>query len=196
MPRRTGRLLAATLLAAASARAVELDIHFGALERMLAKEMFTEEGRKYVRGSRTARCSFAYLEQPRVEGDGGRLRVRARFTGRSALNMFGQCVGLGDAFSLTILATPVWRDGTIRLSGVTVASDRKTGFYIHRVCTAMAASLERDFRYPIAAEARKALEDTGAQSGYKRELSNFHVGTIRVTGDALALEIDFALALK
>ena len=153
---------AMVLACALPARAVELRLQFGALERMLAEQAFTQEGRRYVHGDRTAKCNFAYLEKPRVQGDAGKLRIRARFTGRSALNMFGQCVGLGDAFDVAITTRPVYKDGNIGLADVTVTSDGHTGFYIRRVCAALAASLARDFHYPVAAEAKKALEDPGA----------------------------------
>ena len=163
---------------------------------MLAEQVFTEEGRRYFRGDKKARCSFAYLEKPRIEGEGGRLRVHAKFSGRSAMNVFGACVGLGDAFDLTIAAAPEYHDGHILLRDVMVTPDGKTGFYIKRVCTAMAASLARDFRYPLAAEAQKALEDPGGRPQYKREMRNFSVPSIRVAGDALVLVLDFQLTVK
>ena len=199
-PRRraAARLLGAALALACAlpARAVELRLQFGALERMLAEQAFTQEGRRYVRGDRTAKCNFAYLEKPRVQGEAGKLRIRARFTGRSALNVLGQCVGLGDAFGVVIAARPVYKDGNIGLADVAVTSDGRTGLYIRRVCAAMAASLARDFRYPVAAEAKKALEDPGAQPTYRRELQGFHVTSIQVTGEALILAIDFELTVK
>jgi len=71
---------------AASARGVELQIQYNALERMLAETVFTQDGRRYVHGDKNNKCNFAYLENPRVSGDTGRLTIRARFTGRSALN--------------------------------------------------------------------------------------------------------------
>lgn len=184
------------LLAAAQAGAVELHVQFGALERMLAKQVFTEDGRKYVHGDRKTRCDFAYLEHPQIQGADGRLRIRAKFTGRSALNMFGQCVGLGDAFTVVIGARPQYRDGNLGLADVTAASDGKSGFYIHRVCAALAGSLGRDFRYPLAAEAQKALEDPGAQPDYHREVRHFRVPDIRVAADALVIEVDFELTVK
>jgi hypothetical protein len=78
---------------AAVAQAVELRIEYAALERMLAQTLFTQEGRKYVHGGKNNKSSFAYLEKPEVPRDTGKLNIRARFTGRSALNRFGQCVG-------------------------------------------------------------------------------------------------------
>jgi hypothetical protein len=190
------KTIALLLLAVSCADAVELHIQFGALERMLAEQLFTQEGRRYVHGSKTAKCSFAYLEKPHVEGRDGRLRIHARFTGRSAANFFGGCVGLGDAFDLTITATPQYRDPNIVLREVVVTSDKKTGFYIRRVCDAMSSSLTRDFKYPVATEARKILEDPGAQPQYKRELRSFAVPEIRVSEDALVLVLDFQLAVK
>ena len=190
------RLLSLVLLAAAQADAVELHIQFGALERMLARQVFTEDGRKYVHGNAKTRCNFAYLEHPQIQGADGVLHIRAKFTGRSALNMFGQCVGLGDAFTVLVAARPLYRDGNIGLANVTAASDGKSGFYIRRVCAALAASLGRDFRYPLAAEAQKALEDPGARPDYRRELRRFRVPDIRVTSDALVIELDFELTVK
>jgi hypothetical protein len=190
------RLLALFLLLAPLANAVELHIRFGALERMLGEQLFTQDGRKYVRGSAAAKCNFAYLEKPHFQGADGKLRIRAKFTGRSALNMFGQCVGLGDAFTAGITAVPQYKDGYIGLTNVTSASEDHTGYYVRRVCAALSSSLARDFRYPIGAAAKSALEDPGAQPNYPRELRNFRVTEIRVTDDALVLVVDFELTVK
>jgi hypothetical protein len=178
------------------ARAVELHLQFGALERMLAEQVFTQDGRRYVHGDKNDKCNFAYLEKPQIQGEGGRLRIRARFTGRSALNMLGQCVGLGDAFTVVMAATPQYRDGNLVLENVTAVSESKTGYYIRRVCAVLGSSVARDFKYPLAVVAQKLLEDPGAQPGYKRELRRFQVPAIRVTGDALVIEVDFELTVK
>ena len=186
------------LLAAWSgvASAVELHIQFGALERMLGEQVFTQEGRRYVHGSKANKCNFAYLEKPQVRGEGGRLRMKARFTGRSALNVVGQCVGLGDAFDLVITATPVYKNGALSLQGVKVTSEGKSGYYIRRVSEAMQASLAKDFQYGLEGEARRLLESAGVQPGYVREARKFNVPDVRVTNDALVLTVDFELTVK
>ncbi len=176
--------------------AVEVHIQFGALERVLAETVFTQDGRRYVHGTKADKCNFAYLEKPRIEAGDGRLRIRARFTGRSAVGVLGRCVGLGDAFGVVILATPQYRDGIVTLAGVTVTSEGKSGYYIRRVCTAMAASLGHDFRYPLASEFQQAIENPGMLSAYPRTLKDFRVPEIRVTGDALVLVIDFQITVK
>jgi hypothetical protein len=190
------RAAALLLIASAGAHAVELHIRFAALERMLAEQAFTEEGRRYVRGDRKTKCNFAYLEAPRVSGEAGRLRIVARFTGKTALNIVGQCVGVGDAFNVVITAMPQYREGFLRLNDVSVSSSDKTGFYIRKVCSAMADSLLRDFKYPLSATARTTLEDPGSQPSYKREVRNFNVTGIRVSNDSLVLAIDFELTVK
>ena len=196
--RRGSRGAALLLLAwcAGRARAVDLRLQFGALERMLAEQVFTQEGRRYVHGSKTDKCNFAYLEKPQIQGAGGQLRIRARFSGRTSLNVLGQCVGLGDAFNAVITATPQYKDGNLVLQNVTAGSDGRTGFYIRRVCAAMSTSLARDFKYPLAAEAEKVLQDAGSRPGYKRELRRFRVPSLRVADDALVIELDFELTVK
>ena len=186
-----------TLLSLApAAPAIELRIQFAALERMLGEQVFTQEGRRYVYNDKANKCNFAYLEKPRVQGQDGKLRMRARFSGRSALNMFGKCVGLGDAFDVIITALPQYKDGNIALNDVKAVPEGHTGYYIRRVCEALTTSLLHNFRYPVAAAAKSMLEDPGAQKSYPRELGDFRVTDIRVTNDALVLAIDFALTVK
>lgn len=194
---RLAALLVILLSLVPAARAIELRIQFAALERMLAEQVFTQDGRRYVHNDSTNKCNFAYLERPHVQGDDGKLRVKARFTGRSALNMFGKCVGLGDAFDVIITALPQYKEGNIGLNDVKAAADGgHTGYYIRRVCQALTSSLLHSFRYPVATAAKSLLEDPGAQKSYPRDLSDFRVTDIRVTNDALVLVIDFALTVK
>jgi hypothetical protein len=190
------RLLVFVLAAASSARAVEIHIQFGALERMLAEQVFTQEGRRYVQGARGNKCNFAYLEKPQIRGENGLLQIKAHFTGRSALNVIGQCVGLGDAFDPLITAVPVYRNGAVGLQQVKVVSVGKTGYYIRKVCSALEASLARDFKIPLERDARALLENPGPTPQYKREVRKFNVPEIRVSNDALVLAVDFEMTIK
>jgi hypothetical protein len=181
---------------ASAAHAVEIQIQFGALERMLSEQVFTQEGRRYVRGAKTDKCNFAYLEKPEVRGEGGRLRMRAHFSGRAALNLIGQCVGMGDAFDVVITAVPVYKAGAVSLQEVKVVGDGRTSYYIRKVCAAMESSLAHDFKYALEHDALAMLENPQAQPGYKREVRKFTVPEIRVTDDALVLAIDFVMVVK
>src|ERR1043166_5223740 len=105
------RLLAILIAFAAAALPADLEIRYSALERMVAAQMFTQEGRRYVRGSQAEKCQYAYLEAPKLSASGDRLQVAARFSGRSAMDLFSRCVGVGDSFNLTVTAVPVPRKG-------------------------------------------------------------------------------------
>ena len=186
-------------LAAISAAAVagsELQIQYTALGKILAQQVFTQEGRKYVRGDKDQRCNFAYLEHPEIAGNNGHLWIRARFTGRSARNFLGRCVGLGDSFDLQIFASPYYHDNVIGFKDVRVESVNKDGIYIRLVRNALAFSLANDFQYRLFDDAKHMLETKQEPLPITQELRSFQVKDIRVTGDALVLNLDFTLTVK
>ncbi len=88
--------------------------------------------------------------------------IRAHFSGRTARNFFGKCVGLGDSFNAQIAAAPYYRDGLIGLREVRVDSIDRDGVYIRLVRSALAYSLEHDFAYRIFDDAKR---DFGGPAG-------------------------------
>jgi hypothetical protein len=177
-------------------RAADLELRYSALERIIGEQMFTQDGRRYVRGNAAAKCQYAYLEHPRLGADDMRLRVTAKFSGRSALDVLGRCVGLGDSFDLTITATPVARGGGIAFQDATV-STAKDSYYIRRVRMALAQSFNKDFKIDVRDQARRLLQPSGPSNGpYQQELSSFDLNAVRVTQDALVLVVDFRLVVK
>lgn len=177
------------------ARAAELEIHYTAIQKILAQEVFTQDGRRYVKGGPKTKCSFAYLEHPELRGENGRLMLKAHFSGRSALDVFSRCVGLGDSFDVFITAIPDYRNQAIGLKDVKVET-RATGYYVRRVCAALGDSLRRQFEYRVGDQAKRLLEQTAPQAAYRQELINFSVPRIQVGADALIVTIDFRLAVK
>jgi len=190
------RLVALALIVAVTpARAIELQIYFTVIQRMLAAQVFTQEGRVYVRGDAKNRCSFAFLEDPTIASLGTSLHIQARFSGRSARNFFGRCVGLGDSFTLSIAAVPYYRNGAIALRDVKVDSPGRDGLYIRRVRAAIADSLTRQFAYNVSADAKRILEQK-LDPLYNQELRRFNVTGIRIAQDSILVGLDFQLAVK
>lgn len=187
--------LLALILCGTPAFGAELELRYAAIEHIIADQLFTQDGRHYVRGNKTTRCQFAYLEAPRVASDAGRLRVQARFSGRSAIDLFDRCIGLGDSFDLTITAVPFPRDGAILLREVKVSSP-KDSYYIRHVRAALAQSIAKDFKIEIRDQARRILEQTREGAAYKQELASLALNEIRITPEALVLVIDFRLVVK
>jgi hypothetical protein len=187
-------------LVAVPSFAAELELRYGALEHILAEQVFTQDGRRYVRGNRDTKCQFAYLEMPRIGADDGRLRVTARFSGRTAFDLLGRCIGLGDSFDLTIAATPFARDGSIALKDVRVITVRDS-YYIRRVRAALAQSVAKDLKIEVRGQAKKLLEQPeGAAipstSAYQRQVASFDLTDIQVLPDALLLVVEFRLVVK
>ena len=52
--------------AAVPSLAADIELRFDALERIIAEQVFTQDGRKYVRGTPATKCQFAYLEKPHI----------------------------------------------------------------------------------------------------------------------------------
>lgn len=181
---------------AAPASAVELHIHYTAIQKAMAEQMFTSGGRFYVRGTAQSKCNHAYLENPVVGALDGRLQIRARFSGRSGANLLGFCLALGDTFEMKIWASPYVRDGFLRLGDVWVETAGKETTYASRVRAAVARDLSEKFAYNITEQARRLLEQQQGNSPYERRLEKFHVAEIRVSPQALILLLDFTLVVK
>ena len=194
-----GLLLLLATASAPSARATEIQLSYQVLERLIAQQAFADEGRKYVKGARTSKCSFAYLENPKIAAAaGGRVAIKAKFTGRSAIDLFGHCAGLGDAFHLTVFAVPFYDKGKVSFKDISVETERDS-FYIRKVRQALMQSLTRQFEYNLQNDAKTLLE--GRQQNepnplYKREMIKFDVTQIRPADHALVLTVDFILAVK
>ncbi len=190
--------LSLAIFLAVPAFAADIELRYPALERLIADQLFTQDGRRYVRGTPATPCQYAYLETPRLSAAGGadgRLKVTAKFSGRSAMDVFGRCMGMGDSFDLTILASPVARKGAIAMDDVRVTS-MKDSYYIRRVRTALTESFGKDFKIDVRDQAKKLLEQPSGNSPYEQELSDFDLSAVRVTPEALVLVVEFKLVVK
>lgn len=187
---------AIVLLFAATAPcfAADIELRFDTLARIIAEQVFTQDGRKYVRGTPATKCQFAYLEKPRIGADNGFLRVSALFSGRTALDVFGGCIGLGDSFDLTIAAAPAVRNGAMGFTDVKVTTT-KDSYYIRRVRSALTRAFAKDVKIDVKDQARKILEQTRDGASYKAELASFDLAGVRVTQDSLVLVVEFRLVV-
>lgn len=187
---------AALLRPAAAPGAVRLEIHYSVLEKLIAQQAFTTDGRRYVRGSEKSRCTFAYLSNPKIGGGDGRLIIRTRFTGRSALDVLGKCIGLGDDFDITIRATPWFDKGRLRFKDVESDTGGRDSLYIRKVRLGLKAVLENEFAYGLAEEARKMLEEPRPGAFYRQRLTDFEVAFIEVGARSVVLHMDFRLSIQ
>jgi hypothetical protein len=183
-----------SIVAVVPCLAADIELRFDTLERIIADQVFTQDGRKYVHGTPATKCQFAYLEKPRIGAENGLLRVGARFSGRTAFDVFGGCIGLGDSFDLTIVAAPTVRSGAMGFKDVHVTTTRDS-YYIRRVRTALTQAFGKDVKIDVKDQARKILEQTREGASYKAELASFDLTEVRVKPDALVLVVEFRLVV-
>ncbi len=111
------------------------------------------------------------------------------------MDVLGRCMGMGDSFDLTILASPVARKGVIAMDDVQVTT-LKDSYYIRRVRQALGDSFSKEFKIDVRDQAKKLLEQPAGNSTYKQELSDFDLSAVRVTPEALVLVVEFKLVVK
>lgn len=176
---------------------VELHLTFPMLGKVIGEQVFNAEGRKYVRGSKAAKCSYAYLEAPHIGEAAGRLIIRAKFTGRSAMDFLGRCVGMGESFDVVILATPYADQTLLRLKEVVVEpADGRRTMYSRRVCEGLAAELPRQMQFDIAPEAKRILEAPSVDFPFTRTLTAFEVPRVFMTPEAVVVALTFRLRIQ
>ncbi|MEP7354697.1 MAG: hypothetical protein ABI824_15825, partial [Acidobacteriota bacterium] len=188
--------LIALMLVAVPAFGASLELRFTVLERMIAAEVFTTDGRRYVGNTQGEKCKFAYLERPKLGAAGNRLTLRVHFTGKYALGMLGRCVGMGDDFDLDLSAQPNAHNGAIGFDQWLVTTSRDS-YYIRRVKAALLQSISKDFRLEVKDQAKKMMESSNSSKApFQQELKDFNLTDVRVTPDSLVLEVDFKLLVK
>lgn len=171
-------------------------MQYSAIQKVLAQQMFGEEGKLYVKGTPTNHCSFAYLENPMLAGADGNIEIRAHFSGKNATSFFGRCWGMGDTFDLRVIAVPYFVDGLIRLRNVNVETAGRDTFYARKVREHIIADLPKKFEYRVTDEAKRILERKPSNEPYQQQLQNFQVSQIKVTPEALVLWLEFTLIVK
>lgn len=172
------------------AQAIELEIRFPLLEQQLANQLFTQDGKRYVKGDPKSHCNFAYLAKPRFAGRDGKLVIRATFTGRSSLDVFGKCVGFGDSFEFEVLSGLETKDGTLLLVDPRVRILSKDSFYSRQVAKALQTSIRDAVKYPIREELRKLLAAASSSSAYKISLKKLEIRSLSIQADALVVDLD------
>ena len=190
------RILFLVVLTAACARGIELEIRFRLLEKQLSQQLFTQDGKHYVRGHAASRCSYAYLASPRFGGRDGKVVITARFSGSSSLDVFGRCVGFADTFDFEVLSALTIKDGSLKLADPQVKVLSRESFYSRQVQRALRVSIRDAVTYPIRDELRKLLLAGAAPGPYKISVQSLEVRSVEVLSDSLLVRVDTRLLVE
>jgi hypothetical protein len=189
-------LAAAMAVAAGELHAAELRIYFTAVQKILSQQIFTQDGRRYVKGTQKSKCGFVYIDNPRLAENNGWLSLKTRVTARTGWELFGACLGPGDSFDLAIEGAPYYQDGSIRMKDVRVMAVDRGTWYSRRIRDAFARNFPKYFEYKVLDDLRNTLEKGQPKGPYELRLGTFQVPRIRVLNDSVILELDFSLSVR
>jgi hypothetical protein len=176
---------------AAPLPALELEIRFPLLEKQLSDALFTQDGRRYVRGTPKTRCNYAFLANPRFSSRDGQLLIRARFSGRSSVDVFGKCLGMGDSFDFEVLAGLATNSkGALNVTNPKVTLLGATSLYAKRVRAELEKSIGDAIQYPIRDEMRKLLAAASQSSPYKITVGKVEIRSLSIEPNSLIVDVD------
>lgn len=192
-------LVAAGLLLAAIATpppapAAEITLSHAALERVVWQVLLTEGGRGYFEGGPNDTCRYAFVQEPKVTGVGGRLRIRFLFSGRAGAQVGGRCVGPGDTFDLIVSGVPALARGELYLDDLRVEAPDTA--YSRLVRSLVESQLGQRLRYPLKQDLDALAAARGAPAGFTVSLPRLEMSGVQIDGTALRMSFDVGLDIR
>ena len=183
------------LLSTSPIEAATIEIAYTSLERMIVERVMTEGGRHYLEGDPSSTCLYSFIQEPRVNGFAGRLRITVLYAGRAGKEIAGKCVGPGDNFDLEISGVPTYERGEFFLADLKIQAPDTAYFKI--VAPLIERSLQEDMRYPLKDRLDYAASWTSSQtSSGSLALDSLQVSDISVGDTSLAIQFDFGVSIK
>jgi hypothetical protein len=172
------------------ARAIELKVSAGALERTLKQQLFSgPDGRYYIKGDAHSAC-FVYVDNPSVFFKDDRVVVHVHTHSRLGAGMFGKCVGVGFNTEADVSVLPDaegesigFRDARIdRLTG-----NRELDFLL---VPFLSRKLPANMKLNALELLRTALGRSKESTGYLVALDALKIHSMLVTKDRLTVDLD------
>jgi hypothetical protein len=182
------------LVAARPAAASDFTLSHAAVERIVWQVLLTEGGRGYFEGGPEDDCRYAFVQEPKVTGAEGRLRVRFLFSGRAGAQVGGRCVGPGDTFDLFVSGVPALARGELYLDDLRVEAPDTA--YFRLVRSLVEGQLRQRLRYPLMQDLGAVAAAAGAPAGFTVSLERLEMGRVQVEADALRVSLDVGLDIR
>jgi hypothetical protein len=104
-----------TALTSVSAAASDLSLGPAAIQKIVAQQLFTEQGRWYLLDN--GPC-YAYFDHPKTHLTDGRLVLNAHLTARIGIQIGANCAGTDMASNVTISAKPIGKGSSLTLDDI------------------------------------------------------------------------------
>lgn len=183
-------LLLLLVLLASPAGAATLEIEHTALARLLATHAMTDGGRLYLDGDAESACRYAFVQEPRVDAEAGRLRITFLFSGRQAVGVANRCVGPGGTFDVRLSGVPREAGGVLFLDEVGLEAPGPGQPFFAAVAPLLERGLTDRLRVSLASVLGHAALATSSAWGVQLSFGDVAVEAIEVGEDATRLRLD------
>jgi hypothetical protein len=177
--------------------ALEIKIPYPLVQKELERQMFSA-GRSYLSGGPGSSCDYAYLENPRVFPEAGRLAIEATFKGSKAKEVMGRCAGVSKSFNIIISGVPAYRQGVVRFEDPKLQfKNRVADTVFGPLLNAFTKSLDEKLTVPVQADTQQLSQILNqAKLQYELKLEKFSVSKIEVLDPHILMKLDFTVALE
>lgn len=187
-----GALAVTPALCRAAGPSSDMTIHSSAIQKMLMAELFIDDGRYHLL-AQTA-CQYAYVDSPVVRLAQGRVRIKARVSGKVAMEMGDQCVGTrADVVQVAISAKPAFSGDKLVLTDIRLDEISNEGYRV-LLQQFLASAIPRAITIDVRAGLERILADR--QAPYDVLVDRLSVTRITAENDQLHLALTFALTAR
>ena len=193
--RPTHLTVAALVLCALPACAIELNVSTQALERTLNKQLFTQDGKYYFKGKPGSAC-YAYAEDPKVSFNGDRIVVHVKAHAKLGTSLHGSCLGVALNTEGDVSVLPDGEGETIGFRDARVehlSESRELNFFLEPF---LSRKLPQQMKVNAADLLRQLLSKSTETTGYDITLDNLKIHSMQVAGPDLAVDFDGNLSVK
>lgn len=180
--------VAAALLASLpmTAHCAEIVLEQSAVQSLVVEGLFKDNGRLYLQKG----VCFAYLDDPKVSLQGGRVIIRAHLSSRLGVPSGKECVGVSLNSGATMSAVPAAQGQVVRLTDIRLdeVEDANTRNLLN-------LGLAPTLPGAVEINVKKAVEDMlkSTNSRLQAEVQMLKIDAVQVTDSRLSISFDFRL---
>ncbi|MBX9963727.1 MAG: hypothetical protein K2Y35_11770 [Burkholderiales bacterium] len=185
-------MVCASWSAAAAGPLSELTIRNTAIQKMLMNELFIDDGRYHLLPPTT--CQYAYVDSPAVTLAQGRIRIKARLSGKVSMEVGDQCVGTrSDVVQVTMSAKPTFPGEKLVLTDIRVDEISNEG-YRALLQQFLASAIPRAITIDVRDGLQRILADR--QSTYEVLVDRLAVTELSAENNQLHITLTFGLTAR
>jgi hypothetical protein len=174
---------------AGSALAADIVLELSAVDKLVAQALFNNAGRyDLMKGP----C-FAYLAQPSVSIQNGRMKIRSHLTSRLGVVSGNSCIGVAFASWTEVSGKPVPKGGSVVLGDIRIdkVDDPNMRLLLE---SGLVPALPRVVELDVLKAVRGMLQGAGGQ--FEANVEAFNIDAVTAADDRLAVRFDFRLVAR